>query len=135
MNYDESALAFDMDVLLTQLASVERDQAVRGAYGQETQAGYQLVGEFPCRFSWWRTESGRSTSREWAEPQSRVFYSGGVLTMEAGADIQDGDHVANILERGEDGEAAVVVQGPFQVASVQSWEDHTDVQLVRPAAE
>lgn len=128
--YDESALSFDLDVLLTQFASVERDQAVPGLYGQESKSDYQLVADMACRFSWWRTQSGRSTSREWAEPQSRIFYSGGVLTMEAGADIQNGDHVGAILENGE-----VVVEGPFQVSSVQAWEDHTDVQLTRPAAE
>lgn len=128
--YDESALSFDLAVLLTQFASVERDQAEPGLYGQESKAEYEVVAQIPCRFSWWRTQSGRSTSREWAEPQSRIFYTGGVLTMEAGADIQDGDHVGAILENGE-----VVVQGPFQVSSVQAWEDHTDVQLTRPAAE
>ena len=128
--YDEGAIAFDMGVLLTQQASVERDQAVPGLYGQEAAADYQVVATLPCRFSWWRTQSGRSTSREWAEPQSRIFYSGGVLTMEAGADIRNGDHVGAILEGGE-----VVVQGPFQVSSVQQWEDHVDVQLTRPAAE
>jgi hypothetical protein len=130
VNYDEGALAFDLNVLLTQFAQVERDQATPGLYGQESKSDYQLVANIPCRFSWWRTQSGRSTSREWAEPQSRIFYSGGVLTLEAGADIQNGDHVAAILENGE-----VVVEGPFQVSSVQAWEDHTDVQLTRPAAE
>jgi hypothetical protein len=129
-SYDEGALAFDLGVLLTQLASVERNQAVPGPYGQASKSDYQVVASVPCRFSWWRTESGRSTSREWAEPQSRIFYTGGVLTLEAGADIRDGDHVGAILENGD-----VVVQGPFQVSSVQAWEDHTDVQLTRPAAE
>jgi hypothetical protein len=130
LGFDEGALAFDLDVLFTQSAQVERDQAVPGKYGQEAAADYQVVATIPCRFSWWKTQSGRSTSREWAEPQSRIFYTGGVLTMEAGADIRDGDHVGAILENGE-----VVVEGPFQVSSVQAWEDHTDVQLTRPAAE
>lgn len=128
--YDEGALAFDLGVLLTQLASVERDRATPGDFGQESKSEYEVVAQIPCRFSWWRTQSGRSTSREWAEPQSRIFYTGAVLMMEAGADIQDGDHVGAILENGE-----VVVPGPFQVSSVQLWEDHTDVQLTRPAAE
>lgn len=130
IGFDEGALAFDMGVLLTQVAVVERDQAVPGLYGQESKVDFQVVAELPCRFSWWRNQSGRSSSREWADPQVRVFYTGGVLTLEAGADIQDGDHLGDILENGE-----VVVPGPFQVSSVQAWEDHVDVQLTRPAAE
>ena len=129
-SYDEGAIAFDLGVLFTQQASVERDQAVPGLYGQESKSDYQLVATLPCRFSWWRTQSGRSTSREWADPQARIFFTGGVLTLEAGVDIRNGDHVAAILENGE-----VVVQGPFQVSSVQEWEDHVDVQLTRPAGE
>lgn len=130
IGFDEGALAFDMGVLLTQVAVVERDQAVPGLYGQESKADFQVVAELPCRFSWWRSQSGRSSSREWADPQVRVFYTGGVLTLEAGADIRDGDHLGDVLENGE-----VVVPGPFQVSSVQAWEDHVDVQLTRPAAE
>ncbi len=130
LGYDESALTFDLDVLLTQRAQVERDQAVKGAYGQEVKSDYQPVASLPCRFSWWRTESGRSTSREWADPQTRIFYSGGVLVLEADVDVRDGDHVGDITEDG-----VVVAPGPFQVVAVQPWEDHTDVQLVRPAAE
>jgi hypothetical protein len=128
--YDEGALAFDLGVLLTQVARVERNVATPGLYGQEAKSEYEVVAELPCRFSWWRTQSGRSTSREWAEPQSRIFYTGGVLTLEAGVDIQNGDHLGAILEGG-----VVVVDGPFQVSSVQQWEDHVDVQLTRPAAE
>lgn len=130
VHYDDVGLAFDLDTLLTQSAPVERDQAVQGPYGEEKESDYQVVATLPCRFTWWHSESGRSTSREWADPEATIFYAGGTLTLAPGAEIKDGDHVANILE-GE----TIVVDGPFQVSSVQLWEDHTEAQLVRPAAE
>lgn len=130
VSYDDTGLAFDLDTLLTQSAPVERDQATPGPYGEQAKSEYKPITTLPCRFTWWHTESGRSTSREWADPEATIFYAGGILTLAAGADIQDGDHVANILE-GE----IVVVDGPFQVNSVQLWEDHVEAQLVRPAAE
>lgn len=130
VSYDDTGLAFDLATLFTQEAQVERDEASQGPYGEEESTGYALVATLPCRFTWWHSESGRSTSREWADPEATVFYAGGILYLPAEADIRDGDHVANVLE-GE----AVVVKGPFQVDSVQTYEDHVEANLVRPAAE
>ena len=128
--YDEVGIAFDMDVLLTQSAVVERDTAVAGPYGEEAVSKYEVVATLPCFFAWWHTESGRSTMREWADPETTVFYRGATMYLPPGSDIRDGDHVANIIFN-----EVVLEAGPFQVNAVQPWEDHVEVQLVGPAAE
>ena len=135
VSYDETGLAFDLETLLTQQCPVERDVAVLDSYGGEDKSEHVVVATLPCRFAWWHTASGRSTSREWADPQTRVFFSGGTLLLPPGADVRNGDHIGDIVEVQEDEATVVVVPGPFQVDSVQTWEDHVELQIVRPAAE
>ena len=134
VTYDETGLAFDRDTLLTQQCPVERDVGVLDSYGGKDRAERAVVATLPCKFAWWHTASGRSTSREWADPETTVFFSGGTILLAPDANIRNGDHVGDITEVQADESVVVVVPGPFQVDSVQNWEDHTECQLVRPAA-
>lgn len=129
-NWDEFLLAYDLDAILTQTCTILRDVGTLDKWGGEKHTERTKIAEPRCFFSWWRTISGRSTSHEWADPEARIFYTGGTLVLPSGIDVQEADHIGDVYEG-----AAIAVHGPFQVNSVQRFESEIQLNLVRPAAE
>lgn len=123
-------LAYTLDRMLeTQLAVIERQINLANKWGAMETEDWEVLPSVPCKFSWWHSESGRGTAREYAEPERKVNLRGGILIVALGTDVTDKDRVSSIT----DGEGNILIDtGPFRIVAVEQQASHLELSLYQP---
>lgn len=104
---------------LTQLCTVERDQA-DGAWGDPDVPDWQQhLSSLPCRL--WVT-----IGRETIDGVEAVVSESMRMLVELGTDVTEKDRITSVAERG-----AAVDDGPLGIRAVLRHDDHLELIVVR----